>query len=167
MQKINEIIFLFKNKLIALLLAILLFSCATPYQNLGFSGGYSDTKPSKNIFSVRFNGNGFTDLNRAIDFALLRSAEIAIENGYNFFSIIDQSNQTTYDIHTTPTYHNNISTNRNNSITYQSGGQTYLIDKPSTINTIICFEKEPKNKSVIIYEAKFIIDSIKNKYQIY
>jgi hypothetical protein len=50
MQKINEIIFLFKNKLIALLLAILLFSCATPYQNLGFSGGYSDTKLSKNIY---------------------------------------------------------------------------------------------------------------------
>jgi hypothetical protein len=167
MQKTNEIIFYLKKNLIALLLAILVFSCATPYQNLSFNGGYSDTKLSKNIFSVRFNGNGFTDLNHAIDFALLRSAEIAIENGYNFFSIIDQSNQTTYNIHTTPIYHNNIAINRNNSIAYQSGGQTYLSKKPSTINTIICFEKEPKNNSLIVYEARFIIDSIKNKYQIY
>ena len=73
-----------KKLLTILLVAIIMQGCATTYQSNGYTGGYSETQLDENVFKVSFRGNGFTRKDRTEDFTLLRSAELAIKNGYNY-----------------------------------------------------------------------------------
>ncbi len=52
--------------------------------------GYTEYEISPTIVRVRFSGNPSTDEARAVDFALLRSAEVALERGYPFFVVRDR-----------------------------------------------------------------------------
>jgi len=72
----------------------LLSGCKTPYQRLNVEGGYTDTQLQDNLFRVRFSGNEFTSPEEVSDLALLRCAELAIENGYTYFSIMDDPSST-------------------------------------------------------------------------
>lgn len=156
-----------------LVIAVFIFSgCATKYQSTGFTGGYTETRLGDNVFNVSFRGNGFTSRQRTADFTLLRSAELSLKNGYKYFIITNSENYTRNSTYTTPTRsHTNINGNVYGNTFYGSantrtyGGQTYNISKPSTNNTIICFKEKPKNNT-IVYEANFIIKSIKEKYGI-
>jgi len=113
---------------------------------------------------VNFKGNGFTSRERSSDFALLRCAELANNNGFEYFTIIDAQQYTDNRTYTTPTqtkakvsvYGN---TAYGSSTTY--GGQTYNISKPSNSNTVICFKEKPEGFS---YNVKFLIRSLKEKY---
>lgn len=171
-----------KNIAISALTMFLLIGCATTYQSKGFSGGFSETQLDENIFTVRFNGNGFTSAERASDFTILRSAELALQNGFTHFVIVDANQYTqtsTYKAPTTATTTLNTNTTGTASIygntgTYNSntygtattqisGGQTYNISKPSTSNTIVCFKSKPEGFS---YSAKFLVESLKKKYEL-
>ena len=161
-----------KNYLLLIVFSLFCFSCATAYQPLSFSGGYSSTMLDKNIFKVSFQGNGDTSKERAEDFALLRSSEITLENGFSYFLILDKDVSMSYGSFTTPANttttgnlynYGGVSSFQANS--YTTGGQTFLISKPSTTNLIACFKEKPKEKG-LIYDAYFIKDSIKQKYQI-
>jgi hypothetical protein len=64
----------------------LLTGCATTYKpQQGFSAGYSDTRLDINVFRVAFRSNAYTSAERAEDLALLRSAEITLQNGFTHF----------------------------------------------------------------------------------
>ena len=97
------------------------------------------------------------------DFVLLRSAEVALQNDYKYFAIIDSDKYNS--IHTTNSnystngyvYGNNLTTN-----TVKTGGMTFV--KPNINNTILCLKEKPKNG--ISYEAEFIVKSIKEKHSI-
>lgn len=152
-------------------LLICLASCATPYQKTGMSGGYSETQLGENIFRVNFQGNGYTKSERAEDFALLRSAELSLEHGFPYFIIIDSSGDVDYSTYTTPvttqtTGSAYVSGNTvyGNARSHTSGGQTFNIRKPSAKNTIVCFKEKPVNQP-IVYEAQFIVDSLRKKYE--
>jgi len=121
----------------------LLSGCATSYQGDGFTGGYSETQLDENVFNVSFRGNEFTRRDRVADFTLLRSAELTLENGFNYFVVIDANSYTTTSTHTTPTTTNTTASaySSGNSIyggatSSTTGGQTYNISKPSESNTI-------------------------------
>jgi hypothetical protein len=43
----------------AIILAVVLIGCSTPYQGQGFRGGYSDTRIDSNTVLVSFKGNGY------------------------------------------------------------------------------------------------------------
>lgn len=61
---------------IAIILTLLALSaCATPYQQVGFKGGFSETRLSENVFKVNFRGNGYTNKERVSDFTLLRKVQ--------------------------------------------------------------------------------------------
>lgn len=149
---------------------LLLLGCVTQYQKQGATGGYTETQLDENIWKVTFKGNGFTQPERASDFALLRSAELAKENGYSYFIIIDSIERTKNSTHTTPT---SSVTNANatvvgnnvygNARTTNYGGDTMHISKPSTTNTIVCYREKPVVDG-IVYSADFIINSIRSKY---
>jgi hypothetical protein len=83
-------------------LAFCLAGCATNYQSRGWSGGYSETQLDENMFMVSFQGNGYTAMDRAIDFTLLRSAALTLENGYNYFATIEANSSTSNSTYTTP-----------------------------------------------------------------
>lgn len=138
-----------RNKILSFTIASMLgFSgCASSYQpDDHFTGGYSETQLTENIFNVAFNGNGFTSQQQASDFALLRSAEITINNGYKYFIISKVDNY----------INTSISGNKD-----QIGSSS----EPKINNTIVCFKGKPEIND-IVYEAEFIIKSIKTKYEI-
>jgi hypothetical protein len=170
------------KKIIIITLAVYVAGCATAYQKQGATGGYTSTQLDANVFQVTFKGNGFTAKDRASDFALLRSAELALENGYEYFIIIDAQQYSKNSTFTTPT----TSTTNINANTYGSaygygnygtysgntygtattttyGGQTFNISKPRASNTIVCFKEKPEGFS---YNARFIEKSLKDKYEL-
>jgi len=173
-----------KNVLIFIISFVCLSSCATAYKSQGFSGGYSETQYSENVFQVSFKGNGYTSRERASDFALLRSAEVALEHGFKYFFIVNNDNYSKNMAYTTPTHsytsgssftNGTINMNRNtgtyNGTTYGSattttyGGQTYLISKPRTTNTILCLKEKPEGNQ-FVFDAEFIRNSLMTKYHI-
>lgn len=152
-------------------LALLLSGCSTAYQPQSFTGGFSETQIDENVFKVSFTGNGYTSREKASDFALLRSAELSLKNGYKFFVIVDGSNYSTNSTYTTPTtYHTNATfssygnTGYGHATTRSSGGQTYNIAKPNSTNTIACFKEKPEG--TFSYNADFIYKSLSEKYRI-
>ena len=77
-------------------LPIFLVSCATGYQPLNDSSGYWDEQiePTANRFTIGYDGNKWHSdpVNRKEkikDLTLLRSAEVALENGFKYFVISD------------------------------------------------------------------------------
>jgi len=159
-----------KNIIKVLLAFFILASCATPYQKVGLSGGYSDTRLQDNVFTVNFRGNGYTSKERSSDFALLRCAELAIQNGFKFFSIADSSQEqktmfyktgstsTTYG--TTNIYGNTAYSNFN---TYRSGSMIFPIRKPRASYTIFCFAEKP-DENQMVFDANYLSQSIRQKY---
>ncbi len=175
------------RKLIPLFIAVLIVAgCATGYQPKSFTGGYSDVKLQDNIYRVNFRGNGYAGRERTADFALLRSAELTLLNGYKYFIVLESNTDIKTASFTTPvtaqTYGNSTGTinaystgygsamgtynGHYSGTTYYSGGQTFLIHKPSTSLTIQCFKEKPTNVTVMIYDAEQINTNIKNAYNI-
>lgn len=148
-----------------------LAACATSYQASGLTGGFEEIQLSPNVFQVRFQGNGYTQPERAADFALLRSAEVALENGFTHFAIVDSKDATKLSSYTTP--HSSYTTGSANTYgnttygsattTYQ-GGQTFIYQKPSTSNTIVCFKEQPAHVPMA-YDAAFLRNSLRKKYE--
>jgi hypothetical protein len=160
-------------RLILLMLsAAVLCGCSTSYKPNGLSGGYSETQLSPNVFKVSFRGNGFTKAEKAADFALLRSAEVTLQNGFTHFVIFDNSSSVGLSSYTTPvqsyttlnatTYGN---TAYGTASTTSYGGQTHITSKPETTNTIMCFKGSPDSQR-LVYEARFICESIGSKYKV-
>ena len=77
-------------------------SCATPYQPLGFRGGYSDFRIDHNTFQIRFRGNGSTPRERVETFFLYRCAEITARGGYDYFIITGQETESQVSAITIP-----------------------------------------------------------------
>jgi hypothetical protein len=148
-----------KNLFLVLIALIFFIGCATSYQKNGFSGGFSETQLSENIWKVHFRGNAKTTMERATDFCLLRSAELTLENGYKYFSIVDENSDTKSSNFSTP---QRAYTNPYGHTTF-TGGQTFTAHKPRTQNTIIMLREKAQN-SGIVYEAQFLVRSLRDKY---
>lgn len=71
----------------ALAAGVLLAACATPYQQNGYTGGYTDEKIDETHFRVKFSGNGHTSSDRVWAFWMYRCAELTKEKGYTHFSL--------------------------------------------------------------------------------
>ncbi len=156
--------------LIVIIAAAMLSGCATTYQKQSFTGGYSETQLGENIFQVSFKGNRYTSRERVSDFTLLRSAEIAIENGFRYFVVVDSEKYSKIGTLTTPTISQTtgsayVSGNyvQGSATTTTFGGQTHIISKPRVNDTILCYKEKPDING-LVFEAEFIIRSIRAKY---
>lgn len=144
----------------------------TPYEPFGSLGGYEDMQINENTFNVSFKGNGWTSQERASDFALLRSAELTLNNGFNYFIIAGTQDNTKNASISLPSraystagvypYGNQL---YGNQITTTYPGGTINISKPAITMTIMCYKEKPKMDGVI-YEPKFLVKSIKDKYNL-
>jgi hypothetical protein len=158
------------RSLAAVSLAVVLGGCATAYQAEGFSGGFSETQLDTNVFRVSFRGNGYTRAERAEELALLCSAELTLKNGFTHFAIIEGRSREQSGSYTTPTqsYTTGSATAYGNSAygsarTTSYGGQTIHFSKPSTTNTIMCFNGKPDIQG-LAYDAQFICNSLGQKH---
>jgi hypothetical protein len=146
--------------------------CATPYQKAGATGGYSETRLDEHVARVVFNGNGYTSGERAADFCMLRCAELTLEHGCRYFTVLQGGDSASYSTYTTPTTSYTTGTvNVNGNTAYGSattntyGGQTYNIRKPSSTLLIACSPEKPAGQ-VLVLDAKFICSSIRTKYRL-
>lgn len=144
---------IFIKTLIFLIGSTLISSCAftrhTGYQAKAVTGGYSETQLASDIYSVRFQGNGYTKAEIASDFCLLRCAELTIQNGYKYFTIISNKEGSVGALAAT------------NAI----GNTIVIAGYPSDNNTIKLLKDKP-DTNAIVYEASFMVNSIKTKYKI-
>ncbi|MFL2628393.1 MAG: CC0125/CC1285 family lipoprotein [Candidatus Marisimplicoccus sp.] len=146
-----------------LLLVILISGCSTMYQPTAYTGGYSNSQLDVDKFRVRFGCNGFVSSSYCQDMALLRSAEISIDNGYNYFIILNEDNSASNSSYTTPqqsytTFYGSGNYVYANTNTY--GGQTYNISKPSTTNTILLIRTRTNNS----FNAQYILRDMCGRY---
>jgi hypothetical protein len=156
-----------------LLLASALFigGCATAYQPNGYTGGFSETKLAPDVVRVVFTGNGYTSKQRAQDLALLRAAELSLAAGSPYFAVLSES---------TDVRHNSVTTSGTSYTTgsaYVVGNQAYYsgqtIHSPGqTMNfyhpesgILIKFLKE-KPTNALVFDATFLVGSLKEKYKI-
>jgi hypothetical protein len=86
---------------VAFALATTLAACATPtpYQpnipGQATSGGYSEVRVEPNRWRVSFAGNSLTSRETVEGYLLFRSAELTVQQGYDWFSIVDRNTQKT------------------------------------------------------------------------
>ena len=75
-------------------LALAACTTATPYQPIGTrgaSGGYASQQIEDNRYRVSFAGNQFTSRERVENYLLYRAAELAVQQGYNGFTIVQRA----------------------------------------------------------------------------
>src|SRR5580692_11176023 len=68
--------------------AAVLSACATPYQPMSTLGGYREIQLASNTYRVMFFGNGYTNSELAVEYALRRCAELTQQNGYRYLGIL-------------------------------------------------------------------------------
>lgn len=77
-----------RKKAFAYIFALALGACATGYHPDGFTGGYSETQLSADIWQINVIGNGYTSTQRARSIALLRAAELTLRAGRQRFVLL-------------------------------------------------------------------------------
>ena len=156
---------LFMKRIIFLVLIISLTGCMDQYQKKEYSwgAGHSETQLDNNIFRVTYTGDEFTSEEAAIDFSLLRCAELTIENGYNYFSIMEKNSSVKTEVYSVPATYQTYNSGYGAATTYTYGGGTYSSSSPSSDNTIMMFKQKPS--AGISYNAEFVANSIRNKYK--
>ena len=165
------------NTIFVICLSILLVSCSTGYRPLNDSGGYWDERieSTSNRFKIGYDGNKWHSdpanrKERVIDLALLRSAEVALENGFKYFIISDSQAYT----ETTSLLQGSIPSNttasrlqrRNTSVTYQVKASfstvNYAdIDQDLQINNVM---QTGEFKGYTLYKADLVVYTILKKY---
>jgi hypothetical protein len=158
---------------------VLLFSlhgCASTYEQESTwrratgSGGFSETRLGENVFSVSFAGNPMTGGDRTSDFAMLRAAELTLDNGFSFFAVITEesaqrlaSYSTPAQTHTTwqPTGDYGAMVPHTTTVP----GTMHLQSSPETKIRIECFKQRPSGDG-LIYDASFVRSSIRAKYHL-
>jgi hypothetical protein len=133
-------------------------SCSTPYQPSDFLGGFTELQLSSDSYQVSFGGNAYTSTQRAIDFTLLRCAELALENGYQYFVVIDADNRTNERTSTNLVF----TGRRGEDGRAERAERTSTTSKPSTTNTIRLLNQKPTDG--FSYDAAITAASIRGKY---
>lgn len=138
--------------------AALLSGCSTYKPARGSGPGYSEMQIDTNVYRVSFRGDGATKPDQADEMSLLRCAELMAEKGFPFFVI--QSGQAFASTHnyTTP-----LQVKAKDSKATVTGGQSYTINTPSVIKTVIGLIERPA--SGIVYDTQQIVSSLSPKYR--
>lgn len=128
-------------KIIVLLLIANFAGCATSYRN-----SFDVVQVNKDTFNVITSGNGFTSQRTISDYWRRRCAELALDNGFSYFSIInkDQGNDQGYTI---------------------VNGQPMVIDKFSTEGVIKLYKEGSQPEAA--YDASILIKQYDPDYHKY
>jgi hypothetical protein len=142
-----------KHLLLAIALSISV-GCTPAYQTSGFEGEYAQTQLADNAFQVSFRGAEEAPPARDIDFCLLRCAELADQNGFSYFVVVDDEQLDLANNSAPESVLENL-----------NPGTSYPMADPSSQNSILCFKMRPDGPGTI-YEPKSVMKSIREKYGI-
>lgn len=133
-------------------IALLFTACETPsgYKNSDAFGGFIDqeVKDVSNIngspiYASVFLGNGFTTAERAIDFSLLRCAERAWHDGYNYIVKLQVEGEVSQDGSRTTAFAIPLATG--GAVAF---GNSQAIYKPHSKSVAIALFNEPKPNQI-------------------
>ena len=163
--------------IVVICLPIFLVSCATGYQPLNDSSGYWDEQiePTANRFTIGYDGNKWHSdpVNRKEkikDLTLLRSAEVALENGFKYFVISDSKAYTEKTSLLQGSLPSNTTSSRLKRI---NTSETYQIKTIfSTVNYVDLAEdlrtkavmQSGEFKGYAVYKADLVVYTILRKY---
>lgn len=117
----------------------------TAYGPKNMFGGYSEIQLGPDTYEVKFQGNGNVRTEKSIDLCMLRCGELTLQNGYSFFYLLDgRSNSAKHTV---------------------TVNDTPVPTHPETTNTIKMFKEKPEN-DLGIYEASYVVNSFKKKYNL-
>ena len=137
----------------AVVASALMAGCAS------YSGATDSQQIAENIHRIEMRGNAFNKGSDAQDFALVKAAEVTVDNGHRFFTIIDSADRTHGSSYTAPgTFNSTTTTNANafgvgnyaygNATSTTSGtfnpGQTYNFVHPGMDLMIATFAEMPQ-----------------------
>ena len=86
------------------LVAVSVGGCATPYQELGFTGGVRATRLDETTVQVQAHGNGFTNPDTVAQYVIRKAAEETVADGYDLFLIVSEQDRTKTGTVTMPGY---------------------------------------------------------------
>lgn len=121
------------------LIAVALAACSSsttyqPAEKLG-AYGYTETKLGKNRYRVTFTGNTITDKETVNDYALLRAAELTMQEGYDWFQLVNRDSES--KSRSTSSFSGVHEVGGGSSV-YQRCGlmscDTYVVDHPSRLS---------------------------------
>ena len=139
----------FSKFVLTLTFLVCILGCqATPYQKLGTTsaGGYSDKRISDDIFYVRFIANSNTPSKVVCRYLYRRAAEVTLENGFLYFSVIRGPDQLTErrEFYPSEDYFHDMEPPREVDVPV-SHWQKMAIQ---------CFENVPENEDVRLIDAR-------------
>ena len=151
-----------------LCLVVFLAGCETGYEKERFTGSYTDVRLGVDRFKVDFRGNAYIGRGEAEAYALLRCAELTLENGFRYFALLGSVSNEEVSSYTTPAQahtHGSISTigpgATFESRTTYSGGEVYNYRRPRVRFNIQCFKEKPIDESVSVYDAQTISERVR------
>ncbi len=106
------------------LFLIVLLSCSTPYQRMGFAGGYEDQYLGNEIYMITVSVNSYTSKSTAYNYFHKRANEITKENGYVRYEVIEI-----------------MSSDRKGLFYYDGGTKVQPTNKPEIFGRIRCFKE--------------------------
>lgn len=123
--------------------------------------GYSEVQLSPTIVRVSFLASSSTRREAAEDFALLRSAEVALLRGHRYFVIRDRVDYTEVQTQTNsiPVYEGQGESGR-----WSTATSTKTVQLPKYENTIELFMEHPPENYLFVYDAAFVQRAIRYKH---
>ena len=137
---------------------------------MGFAGGFDETRLGENIWRVNSRGNAFASKDLIANMVMMRSADLAFQNGFSHFAFASGSTSSKTGVIYNPgtTYTTGTINTYGNSATYSGTTNTYgssltYYSKPRAENTVVMFRAKPKDFNGVVYEASFICRSLGKK----
>jgi hypothetical protein len=157
------------KKISVFLICMAISGCAS--QQVGYvrakspdTEGYSDTKIQEGVYSIQFKGRSDTNVQRISDFALLRAAELALRDGYSYFTVLteksDDKKVTDAIPHDAPTI---ACSGRHCFSSFYTVWQTYSYSIPS-IYFMVQAHKEKPDTHATVFDARQVKSNIETQY---
>ena len=138
-----------------------LTACSSRYQRASYyhTEGFIDTRIGRDAFKITYNGSPFANLQTAVDFCLLRCAEITQERGFTYFRVTKDEAGISQYLVKNPDLFGTI----NGNPVRISGAYTEGIPRAVATNIIVCKNEVPKGERDFM-NARIIQDYITGKY---
>ena len=143
------------------LLLLLLGACAKPLQPDNYTEQISSTRLDQNTFQVSYPGSSNSADEKTTDLTLLRSAEVALAHGFNYFIIVNNGEPDTSSLKVSGQDENDLENIGHEPTIYR--GKRYLNVDPDARNKIVCFKEKPEG---FAYVALFVKATLRSKYQL-
>ncbi len=131
-------------KTLATCIAILIsLAACTTYQPDGIGGGFSETPLAKNVYQIHARGGSSANAGLVRNIALVRAAELTLNNGFHSFIVLEQENRTETSTYTSPGMYNtttNYVGNQPVMTTTYSGDSVSQYNTPKTDMVVRMFE---------------------------